>query len=304
MASVSAHDTPHDRGRPTSGHPSIRLHSEGLSLIGSARLQPQCRLQNLVANDGLCVGARLILPQEFAAGSCDGTGIASRERPNAQPAAGKLQRGGAARREVPGPTPLAAAHRTHENLLISYHHPDDHGSRGVFLGPDRDFPDIAQFSQRVSIELRHDLSPLCAVGRPATCDRAISLPPNRCLGRSKLVEFDPAQRCLCDREEFVELWRRRRRAAEHLVRLATMMDLVLEQMQQKAVRTLLLHACAAVYVNNPIGGGFVQRLAPLVQPAGGACSEPARDRRVGGARRRLQRHAGRSRRLCAGAMDR
>jgi len=48
------------------------------------------------------------------------------------------------------------------------------------------------------------------------------------------------------------------------------MDLVLEQMQQKAVRTLLLHACTAVYVNNPIGGGFVQHLAPLVQPAGGA----------------------------------
>jgi len=66
-------------------------------------------------------------------------------------------------------------------------------------------------------------------------------------------------------------------AAEHRVRLATMMDLVLEQMQQKAVRTLLLHACAAVYVNNPIGGGFVQHLAPLVQPAGGAYSEPARD---------------------------
>ena len=61
------------------------------------------------------------------------------------------------------------------------------------------------------------------------------------------------------------------------MRLATLMDLVLEQMQQKAVRTLLLHACAAVYVNNPIGGGFVQHLAPLVQPAGGAYSEPARD---------------------------
>jgi hypothetical protein len=34
----------------------------------------------------------------------------------------------------------------------------------MFLGPDRDFPDIAQFTQRVGIELRHDLSPLCAVG--------------------------------------------------------------------------------------------------------------------------------------------
>src|SRR5690349_19096158 len=59
-------------------------------------------------------------------------------------------------------------------------------------------------------------------------------PPNSRLRPSQLVEFNGAQRCLCDREELVELRRWHRRAAEHRVCLASMMDLVLEQVQQEA----------------------------------------------------------------------
>ena len=68
------------------------------------------------------------------------------------------------------------------------------------------------------------------------------LAPNCRLSPSKFVEFNRTQRCLCNGEEFVELGRRHGRAAEHRVRLTTMMDLVLKQVQQEAVRTLRLDA--------------------------------------------------------------
>ena len=61
-------------------------------------------------------------------------------------------------------------------------------------------------------------------------DPAALLLPNTRLGPAELGEFGRAQRRLCDREELVELWRCHRRAAEHCVRLAAMVDLVLEQM--------------------------------------------------------------------------
>jgi hypothetical protein len=86
--------------------------------------------------------------------------------------------------------------------------------------------------------------------------------PNCRLGPSKLVELGGAQRCLCDREELVELRRRYGSAAEHCVRVAAMMHLVLEKVQQKAVGPLRLHARAAVHTDDPIWPGFVQRLAP------------------------------------------
>jgi hypothetical protein len=46
------------------------------------------------------------------------------------------------------------------------------------------------------------------------------------------------------------------------VRLAAMVDLVLEQVQQKAVGPFRLHARAAVHMDDPIRPDFVQRLAP------------------------------------------
>src|SRR6516165_12038761 len=66
------------------------------------------------------------------------------------------------------------------------------------------------------------------------------LAPNSRLRPSKFVEFNRTQRCLCGGEEFVELRRWHGGAGEHRVRLTTMMDLVLEQVQQEAVRTLRL----------------------------------------------------------------
>ena len=99
-------------------------------------------------------------------------------------------------------------------------------------------------------------------------------PANCRLGPSKLGELGGAQWRLGDREELVELRRWYGSAAEHRVRLAAMMDLVLEQVQQKAVGPLRLHARAAVHMDDPIWPGFVQRLAPGDQSA--------IDRRLGG----------------------
>jgi hypothetical protein len=104
-----------------------------------------------------------------------------------------------------------------------------------------------------------------------TAVRLFSLPPNCRLGPTELVKFSRAQRRLCDREELVELRRRHRSAAQHCVCLATVMDLVLEQVQQKAIRTLRLHARASVHVNDAIGAGIVECLAPADQSAINRC---------------------------------
>ena len=138
----------------------------------SARLQPQRRRQDLGADYRLRVGARLVLSQEFAASPRDRVSVARRERQDLQPASGKFQCGGPARCEVSVPPPLAAAHRAHKDLFIGHHHPDDHRSLGVFLGPDRDFPEIAQFTQGVRIELRYCLSPLLRRSSIAKVGRA------------------------------------------------------------------------------------------------------------------------------------
>jgi len=50
-----------------------------------------------------------------------------------------------------------------------------------------------------------------------------------------------------------------------------MMDLVLEQVQQKAIRPLLLNVCAPVNVDDPVRSRFVQPLAPGNQPAINLC---------------------------------
>ena len=63
----------------------------------------------------------------------------------------------------------------------------------------------------------------------------VLLPPDCRLGPAEFVELGGAQRRLGDREELVELRRRCSGAAEHRVRLAAMMDLMLEQVQQKAI---------------------------------------------------------------------
>jgi hypothetical protein len=80
---------------------------------------------------------------------------------------------------------------------------------------------------------------------PSRNDRRIFtalLAPNSRLSPSKFVEFIRTQRRFRNRKELVELRRWHGGAGEHRVRLTTMMDLVLEQVQQEAVRTLRLDA--------------------------------------------------------------
>jgi hypothetical protein len=58
------------------------------------------------------------------------------------------------------------------------------------------------------------------------------------------------------------------------MRLAAMVDLVLEQVQQRAIGPLRLHARAAVHTDDPVWPGFIQRLSPGDQST--------IDRRLGG----------------------
>ena len=51
------------------------------------------------------------------------------------------------------------------------------------------------------------------------------------------------------------------------MRLAAVMDIVLEQMQQQPVGALGLHTCAAMHVDDAIRPFLVQRVAPGDQPA-------------------------------------
>src|SRR2546423_6748783 len=94
-----------------------------------------------------------------------------------------------------------------------------------------------------------------------------SLPPDPSLGPSKLFELSCAQRGFGGREELVELRRPDPRIAEHGMRLATVMDLVLEEVQQEAVSPLALHPRAAMHVDDSFGAVLIQGSAPGDQPA-------------------------------------
>src|SRR5439155_1267041 len=80
-----------------------------------------------------------------------------------------------------------------------------------------------------------------------------SLPPDRLLGPAELCKFGVAQRRLAEAEEFVELRRRHAGAAQHRMDLATMMDVVLEQVQQQPVGALLLDAGVAMDADDAVG---------------------------------------------------
>jgi hypothetical protein len=69
--------------------------------------------------------------------------------------------------------------------------------------------------------------------------------PDRLFRRAELGELACAQRGFVGAEELVELRRRDARAGEHRVRLAAMVDLVLEQMREEPRDGLRLHAHAA-----------------------------------------------------------
>src|SRR5262249_30429235 len=70
---------------------------------------------------------------------------------------------------------------------------------------------------------------------------ALSRSPHCLLGPAELLEFGGPERRLRDRKELVELRRRDGGCRQHRVRLATMMDLMLEEMHQQTVASLGLH---------------------------------------------------------------
>jgi hypothetical protein len=85
--------------------------------------------------------------------------------------------------------------------------------------------------------------------------------PNLIFRPSKLLELIRAQRGFGDREELVELRRWNPRGGEHRVRLATVMDLVLEEVQQQTVGALGLHVGLAMHADNPVRPVLVKRAA-------------------------------------------
>src|SRR5882757_7566014 len=87
-----------------------------------------------------------------------------------------------------------------------------------------------------------------------------SAAPDRLLGPSEFCEFSCAERCLAFGEEFVELWWGYSSRTQHRVRLAAMMNLVLEQMKQQPVHPLVLNVIAAVDVDGAIETSRVQML--------------------------------------------
>ena len=120
----------------------------------SARFQPQCRRQDLGANHRLRVGARLILTQIFAADPSNRIGDRLPGPPNPEPAAGKLQCGGIRPSRGPcthAPSPRTERTKTSSSATTTQMTTALSGSSG----PDRDFPEIAQLTQGVRIELGH-----------------------------------------------------------------------------------------------------------------------------------------------------
>jgi hypothetical protein len=80
-------------------------------------------------------------------------------------------------------------------------------------------------------------------------------------------KFGGAQSCLVRQEEFVELRRAHRRAAQHGVSLATMMDLMLKEMEQHVIHPFALNARSAVQFNDALKAVSRERLHDRNQPA-------------------------------------
>lgn len=87
---------------------------------------------------------------------------------------------------------------------------------------------------------------------------AVRAAPDRFLRPAECGELRGPQRRFVGREELVEPWRRHRGVAQHAVRLATVVDLVLKQMQQQPVHSLALDPGAAMHGNGPSEARLVQ----------------------------------------------
>ena len=80
-----------------------------------------------------------------------------------------------------------------------------------------------------------------------------------CSVHSKLRKFRGPQRRFAGGEKLVELRRAHRRAAEHGVGLATVVNVVLEQMQQQTVHPFALDGGAAMHGDDALQSGAVER---------------------------------------------
>ena len=145
----------------------------------SARFETQGRRQDFGPHHLVNVGARLVIPQEFAARSGNCGGVARRDRMYRKAPAGKLQRRGPAGCEIPVPSPLGAAPRTHEDLVVGHHYPDHQRGLGVLLGPDRDLPHVAQFAQGSRFDNGEDGLGRSRIGNRAAVGGRTRLEPAR-----------------------------------------------------------------------------------------------------------------------------
>src|SRR5688572_29341970 len=94
-----------------------------------------------------------------------------------------------------------------------------------------------------------------------------SAAPDFILAPTELGKLRGAQRRFFRGKELVELRRLDSSRAQHRMRLAAMMNLVLEQMQQQPVHPLMLNATAAVDVDDAIEIFSAEALDEGDQPA-------------------------------------
>ena len=93
-----------------------------------------------------------------------------------------------------------------------------------------------------------------------------AIAPDRRLGPSKMFELIGPKWRLAGRKEFIELRRRDARAGQHGMRLAAMMDIMLEQMHEQSVAPLGLHFRVAVDFHDVVEACGRQRIAHRHQP--------------------------------------
>src|ERR1700742_1067802 len=91
--------------------------------------------------------------------------------------------------------------------------------------------------------------------------------PHRLLRPSEIGELGGPERRLADREEFVELRRGDGRARQHRVRLSAMVDVMLEQMHQKAIAAFVLDVALAMDVHDAVQPFGRERVAERDQAA-------------------------------------
>src|SRR6516225_9262428 len=167
------------------GFLAVRIRLFRMLIRRSARFEPQRRREDLGAHHFPCMRTHLVFPQELGARPSDRGVVVSWERLHLNAAPGELQCGGPTRREVPVPASPGAEPRTHQDLVVGYDYPDHYRGLRVLPGPDPQFSDIAQFPQRVRIEICHAV--LSRAPRWPVPDRRRNRPTSSSARRSRLA---------------------------------------------------------------------------------------------------------------------